>query len=243
MDVLFLIILATLFISLFSFIGAFALFLKEKLLNKILLPLVSFSAGALMGGAFFHLLPESLQETDNILKIFLFVVLGFLLFFILENYIKWHHHHSLSHPGIKPFSYLILISDGIHNFIDGLIIAASFLTSFSTGIASSAAIAMHEIPQEIGDFSVLVYGGFKKKEALILNFLLAIPAIGGGLVGFFLHKLIGDNIIFLLALAAGSFIYISASDLIPEIRHNDQKKQPLGNIIFFLVGLGLMLML
>lgn len=243
MDVLFLIIFTTLLISFFSFIGAFALFLKERLLNKILLPLVSFSAGALMGGAFFHLLPESLEKSDDILKIFLFVVFGFILFFILENYIKWHHHHSLSHPGIKPFSYLILVSDGIHNFIDGLIIASSFLISIPTGIASSVAIAMHEIPQEIGDFSVLIYGGFNKKKALIFNFLFAVPAVIGGLVGFFLYKLIGREIIFLLAFAAGSFIYISASDLIPEIRHNDQKKQPLGNIIFFLVGLTLMLML
>lgn len=243
MEIIFLIIITTILISLFSFIGVLVLFLKEEILKKILLPLVSFSAGGLMGGAFFHLLPEALEKSEDVLKIFLFVVLGFILFFILENYIKWHHHHSLSHPNIKPFSYLILISDGIHNFIDGLIIASSFLVSVPTGIASCIAIAMHEVPQEIGDFSVLMYGGFNKKRALFLNFVFAVPAIMGGIFGFFLYKLIGEQIIFLLAFAAGSFIYISASDLIPEIRHNDHKKQPFGNVVCLLVGLILMLML
>jgi zinc and cadmium transporter len=134
MHVLFYIIISTFLISLIAFVGTLTLFLKEKLLNKILLILVAFSAGALIGGAFFHLIPEAIAkigiEEILLLKIFLYLVLGFCIFFILEQFIKWHHHHAKDHPEIMPFSYLILISDGIHNFIDGLIVAASFKVSF-----------------------------------------------------------------------------------------------------------------
>lgn len=170
MSVLFYIIISTFLISLIAFIGAITLFLKEKLLNKILLILVAFSAGALIGGAFLHLIPETIIKVGlkeiPLLKAFLYLLFGFCIFFILENFIRWHHHHAVQHPEIMPFSYLILISDSIHNFIDGLIIAASFVVAFPVGIVTALAVALHEIPQEIGDFGVLVYGGFKKIKAL-----------------------------------------------------------------------------
>jgi len=168
MTTLYWIIFATFIISLISFIGALVLFLKEKILDKILVLLVFFSAGALLGGAFLHLLPEAIidagAESKTLLNIFLYLIFGFCLFFVLENFIKWHHHHSTRHPDIMPFSYLVLVSDGLHNFIDGLVIAGSFLISFPIGVVTSLAVVLHEIPQEIGDFAILIYGGIKKQK-------------------------------------------------------------------------------
>jgi len=239
MTVLFYILISTFLISLIAFIGALTLFLKEKILNKILLILVAFSAGTLIGGAFFHLIPEAIDKVkpEEIFDLFLYLIFGFSFFFILENFIRWHHHHALSHPEIMPFSYLILISDAIHNFIDGLIVAASFVVSLPIGMVTALVVALHEIPQEIGDFGVLVYGGFKKIKALFLNFLSGILVIFGGLFGFLLSEKIGNSIIFLLPFAAGNFIYIAASDLIPEIKHKTSW------IYFFIFFFGITIML
>ena len=240
------ILIATFLISIIAFIGALTLFFKKEILDKILLALISFSAGALIGGAFFHLVPEAIiklgAEEGEILKVFLFLIFGFSFFFILEQFISWHHHHDCVFcEKVAPFSYLVLISDGIHNFIDGLVIAASFIVSFPMGLITTLAVAFHEIPQELGDFGVLVYGGFKRSRALFLNFLSGLVAVAGGIIGFFLSGRIGDSIVFLLPFAAGNFIYIAASDLIPEIK---QKKQSLDSILcFFVFLLGVILML
>jgi len=240
MGILFYILISTFLVSLISFLGAITLFLKEKLLNEILLILVAFSAGSLLGGAFFHLIPEAIERVgiEEIFDVFLYLIFGFCTFFILENFLNWHHHHAMKHPEIKSFSYLILISDTIHNFIDGLIIAGSFVVSFQIGVVTVLAVALHEIPHELGNFGVLVYGGFKKTKALFLNFISALAAIFGGLFGFLLSKKIGNSTIFLLPFAAGNFIYIAASDLIPEI------KQKVSWIYFFafLLGIGIMLL-
>jgi zinc and cadmium transporter len=243
MTTLFFIILATVLISLVSFVGALTLFLKEKILNKILLFLVAFSAGALLGGAFLHLLPESLMlagpEEEKIIEVFLYSILGFCLFFVMEQFIKWHHHHSTNHPEIKPFSYLILFSDGLHNFIDGLVLAGSFIVSPGVGLVTSLAVVLHEIPQEIGDFAVLIYGGLKKKQALLFNFVSATLAILGGIVGFFVFRQVAENY-FLLAFTAGSFVYIAASDLIPQIKEELGFKKSAGHFLFFALGIVMM---
>jgi len=232
-------------ISLIAFVGALTLFLREKLLNKILLVLVAFSAGALIGGAFLHLIPEAIIKVgvneDSILNMFMSLLLGFCIFFILEQIISWHHHHVTAHPKIMPFSYLVLVSDGIHNFIDGLVMGASFLVSFPVGVVTALAIALHEIPQEIGDFGVLVYGGFEKKRALILNYISAITVIFGGITSYLLSTWIGGSIVFLLPFASGNFIYIASSDLIPEIKYKESLKKTLLRFIVFLTGMGLML--
>jgi len=243
MSTLFAIILSTFLVSLISFIGVLTLALKEKTLNKILLLLVALSAGALIGGAFLHLLPEAIEQTQNIFNLFLYLILGFCVFFILEFFFLWHHHHSTKHENKKPVSYLILISDSLHNFIDGLVIAASFVINFHLGIITTFAIALHEIPQEIGDFGVLVYSGFKKSKALFLNFLTAITAILGGIAGYFLSETIGSAIIYLLPFAAGNFIYIAASDLIPEIKQIKNIKKSLAYFFVFLLGIILMLLI
>jgi zinc and cadmium transporter len=221
--------------------------LKEKILNKILVILVAFSAGILLGASFLHLIPEAIVKMAfieaSILKIFLFLIFGFCGFFALEQLIRWHHHHTFYHPEIKPFSYLILISDGIHNFIDGLIIAASFTVDFQLGITTTLAVATHELPQEISDFGVLVYSGFKKTKALFLNYVSAITAICGGIIGYLLFTLVGKLIIFLLPLAAGGFIYIGTVDLIPEIMYKESLKESFMRFITFLLGIIIMLII
>ncbi len=247
MDVFFYILISTFLISLTAFVGVIILFLKDKILNKILLILVSFAAGALMGSAFFHLIPEAIKEfgfeEKSLLKVFLLLLFGFCSFFVLENFIKWHHHHVREHPEIKPFSYLLLISDGVHNFIDGLIIAGSFIVSIPLGITTALAVAFHEIPQEIGDFGILVYSKFKKTKALFLNFLSALTIVLGGIFGFLLSEKIGGSVIFLLPFAAGSFIYISCSDLIPEIKEKVSQQKVLILFLVFLLGIGITFLL
>lgn len=219
---------------------SFTLILKKELLNNILLGLVALSTGALLGGAFLHLLPEATREKGADLAIFLYLLLGFSIFFMLEQFLHWRHQHTAT-PQIKPFSYLILVSDAAHNFIDGLIIAASFITSFYLGVVTTLAVALHEIPQELGDFAVLVYGGFSKKRALFFNFITALTAILGGVVGYLASSIMQTSIIYLLPFAAGNFIYIAAADLIPEIKHQTSLRRAVIHFVVFLIGIGIML--
>jgi len=232
------IILSTFIISLLAFVGILVLILKEKLLNKILIGLVALSAGALMGGAFLHLLPESLELTEGF-NIFIYLLIGFVLFFLIEKLLYWRHCHIIKCP-VHTFAYMNLVGDFIHNFIDGLIIAASFVISIPLGIATSIAVALHEIPQEFGDFGVLVYGGFNKFKALLLNFLVAMTAIIGGIVGYYLSTMIEQSAIFLLPFAAGGFLYIAASDLIPEIRKEKVLRKSITTFTVFLLGILIM---
>jgi zinc and cadmium transporter len=236
------ILVATFVVSLISLVGILTLFLKKELLNKVLLVLVALSAGGLLGGAFLHLLPEAVEEAGATLDIFLYLLLGFCLFFVLEQFLRWRHEHGTVHK-VQPFSYLILISDSVHNFIDGLIIAASFVVSFHIGIVTTLAVALHEIPQELGDFGVLIYGGFSRARALTFNYISAITAIVGGVTGYYLSSAMEDSTIYLLSFAAGSFIYIAAADLIPEIKHTTDLKRSLLHFVAFLAGLALMLVI
>jgi zinc and cadmium transporter len=232
------IIVVTFAIALIAFIGIFTLLLKEKLLNKILLILVSLSAGALMGGAFLHLIPEAVEESQGI-DIFLYVLVGFILFFVIEKVLHWRHCHK-GKCDVHTFHYMNLVGDTIHNFIDGLILAASFVTSVELGLTTTIAIAAHEIPQEIGDFGVLIYGGFKKKKAIILNFIVALTIVIGGLIGYFISKSVESAVTFLLPFAAGGFIYIAATDLIPEIKKELDFKKYMATLIVFIIGILIM---
>jgi len=235
------ILVATIIISLIAFAGVFTLILKKDLLNKALIILVALSAGALLGGAFLHLIPEAIAKKDADLSIFLFLLLGFSIFFVLEQFLQWRHQHTTT-PAVKPFSYLILVSDAVHNFIDGLIIAASFVISVPLGISTTLAVALHEIPQELGDFAVLVYGGFGTKKALLFNFITALTAILGGIIGYLASSSMQTSMIYLLPFAAGNFIYIAAADLIPEIKHHTGLGRSILHFIAFLVGIAIMLL-
>jgi len=238
MAILLSIIISTFLVSLASFIGIFTLSLKERILNKTLFFLVSLSVGGLMGGAFLHLLPEAVEKFENG-DVFLYTLAGFFLFLIIEKIIHWRHCHE-DHCPIHAFAYMNLIGDGIHNFIDGIIMAAGFIASPGLGIASTFAIFLHEIPQEIGDFGVLIYGGFSRKKALVFNFLTALTAILGGVFGFYLLSFTEVASKFLLAFAAGGFIYIAATDLIPEIRKETNIRKFITNFLSIFLGILLM---
>lgn len=232
-------ICASVAVSVVSLIGVFSLLLKKNLLERILFLLVGFGAGGLIGGAFLHLLPEALETADNTFTPFVYVIIGFIFFFILEKYLHWRHCHK-GKCDIHAFTYLNLIGDGIHNFIDGLIIGASFVVDFNIGVVSAIAIIMHEIPQELGDFGVLVYGGFSKLKALAFNFLCATLAIAGTVVGYVFSSRSGSLSVPLLPLAAGGFIYIASCDLIPELHKQPDIKKSTVSMLFFLLGILLM---
>lgn len=236
-------ILSSIFISLLSFAGSVSLILKEELLKKLLLLLVAFSAGSLIGGAFLHLLPESLEKTDNYNTTFLITISGITLFFLLEKFLFWRHCHKGGKCDFHTFTYMNLIGDGIHNFIDGLIIGAAFFVDIKLGFATVIAIVFHEIPQELGDFGVLIYGGMKKARALFFNFLSATTAIIGTIAGFFFSSYISSFTSFLMPFAAGGFIYIASSDLIPELHKQPDIKKSMFSILFFILGICLMFIL
>jgi zinc and cadmium transporter len=238
MPILGYIVIATFLISSGALIGIFSLAARKESLKKILLFLVGLSAGTLMGGAFIHLIPEALEELPAVF-LFSLVLFSFIIFYFIEKILHWRHCHE-EDCQVHTFGYLNLIGDSIHNFIDGLIIAATFLIDIKLGLTTSIAIALHEIPQEIGDFGVLIYAGFKRAKALILNFLVALTVVVGGIVGYFLSFYLEELIIYLLPFAAGGFLYISTSDLIPEIRKERDVKKSLISFTFFLIGIAIM---
>lgn len=238
MEKLIYIIIATFVVSLGSLVGIFTAAINEKKLSKVLLLLVSLSAGALMGGAFLHLLPEAVEKLESG-AVFGLVLISFVGFFFVEKLFHWRHcHEGKCH--VHSFGFMNLFGDSIHNFIDGLILAATFMSDVRLGITTTLAIAMHEIPQEIGDFGVLLYAGFKKRKALIANFLVAMTVVLGGVCGYFLTYQIGDFVGYLLSIAAGGFLYIASSDLMPEIRKEEGLKKSMCAFGFFLLGIGLM---
>jgi zinc and cadmium transporter len=231
-------------ISLISLVGIFSLFFKRKGMDKNILFLVSFSAGSLFGGAFLHLLPETIGEFGFGLNIQIFFILGILSFFVIEKFIHWRHCHiptSDDHP--HAFAYMNLVGDAIHNFIDGLVIGASYLVNIPLGISTTLAVIFHEIPQEIGDFWVLVYGGFKKTKALLLNFLTATTAILGAIVGLLVGAKSGSFITFILPFTAGGFIYIAGSDLIPELNKECELSRSLLQLLGLVLGIAVMTLL
>jgi zinc and cadmium transporter len=232
-------IIASSVISVISLIGIVTLFLNDKALKSLLLLFVGLSAGALIGGAFLHILPESLSKTQGAGTVFLSVIAGFTFFFFIEHFMHWRHCHN-AQCQIHSFAYMNLAGDAVHNFVDGIIIGTSFVVSIPFGIAASTAILMHEIPQELGDFGVLVYGGFSKQKALLFNFITATVCIAGTVIGFVLTEKIAWLPGLLLPMAAGGFIYIASCDLIPEIHRQPDIKKAVISIIMFLVGIGLM---
>lgn len=233
-------LIATFLVSAISLVGVFFLVFKHAVLQKILLFLVGFSAGAMMGGAFLHLVPEALNELD-ISRIGIGLILGFSVFFILERILHWHHcHKNDGKCEVHIFAYTNLIGDGLHNILDGLVIAAAFVASPALGITTTIAVILHEIPQEISDFGVLLYAGLSKPKALFFNFISALLAMLGAVLGFFLAGTVTPLTPWLLVIAAGGFLYISASDLIPELHKEKNLAKSLLSFGIFLLGVALM---
>jgi zinc and cadmium transporter len=219
-----------------AFIGIIFIGLKEAFLKRILMALVGFASGSLIGGAFIHLLPESLEETGQ--TVFYYVIVGIVFFFIMEKFLYWRHCHE-EKCSVHTFAYLNLIGDGIHNFIDGMLIAASFILSYDLGTATTLAVIFHEIPQEIGDFGILIYGGFTKRKALAYNFVSALTAVAGALITYYLAYIQGIEH-FLVPFAAGGFIYIAATDLMPELHKKSHATESIIQLFAILAGIGLM---
>lgn len=229
------ILISVIIVSLVSLIGIFSLAIKKALLKKILFFSVSFAAGSLLAAAFLDLLPEALEKSnDN--SIFVSVLIGLVIFFLLEKFLSWYHCHG-EVCEVHTFTYLNLIGDGLHNFIDGVIIATSFLVSWPLGLAASLAILFHEIPQELGDYSILIYGGFSQKKALFYNYLCSLTALLGALVGYFFNTQFSNISAYIVALACGGFIYIACADLIPELHKEKSIKVSILQIGFLFLGL------
>jgi len=233
------ILVSTFLVSLISLVGIFTILFKEKQLHRILFYLIGFSAGALIGGAFLHILPESLEQNASMF-VFSWLIGGIVLFYIMERYFFWRHCHEEGKCKVHSFTYLNIVGDGFHNFLDGMIIAASYTVSFQVGVATTLAVIFHEIPQELGDFGVLVYGGFSKSKALFFNFISALAAMAGALIGYFIAGAQSGFSSVILPLTAGGFIYIATSDLIPELHKESDLKRSTLAFVAFLCGIGFM---
>jgi zinc and cadmium transporter len=234
-------ILSVVIVSLISLVGIFFVFMKKDKLNKLLLFLVSLAAGSLLGGAFLHLIPEIIEGTGFTFSVSLLLLGGILLFFSIEHFIQWRHCHiptSDKHP--HSLGTMNIIGDGIHNFTDGLIIAASYFISIPVGIATTLAVILHEIPQEIGDFGILLYAGYSKRKALFFNFLSALTAILGAVVGLMFAEKSTVFTYIIMPIAVGGFLYIAGSDLIPEIHKKQGNKFSFRYLVGIILGILIM---
>lgn len=236
-------LISVLAISLISFLGILTVAIKQHYLKKILVFLISFAAGGLLGDVFIHLLPEMIEEHDFNLMSSLYILLGILLFFVLEKIIHWRHCHlSATRQHAHPLAFMNLVGDALHNFIDGILIAGSYFLSIPVGIATTLAVALHEIPQEMGDFGVLLHSGMTTKRALFYNFLSALSAVAGALI----VLLVGPSLEItkvIIPVTIGGFLYIANADLIPELHKEVNPWNSLGQILAFLVGVGVMVLL
>ncbi|MEK6809862.1 MAG: ZIP family metal transporter [Nanoarchaeota archaeon] len=245
-------LLSVVVVSLVSLIGVISLLLTENKLHKTLLILVSLSAGTLMGGAFLHLLPEIVGKQGFTPMVSFSALGGVLIFFLIEKWIHAHHceelplqhsqlrHQSHMHPHKQQIGFLTLFGDGLHNLLDGLVIAGAYLVNIHTGVATTLAVVLHEVPQEIADFGVLLYAGFSKWKALTYNFLSAATAILGAIIGLVLGVRSEAFVLFILPFAAGGFIYIAGSTLIPELHKECGWRESLWHIGAFILGIALM---
>jgi len=227
-------------VSLVSFIGIVFVGLKEGIVSRLLMALVGFASGSLIGAAFLDLLPEALAEVGPI--VWQYVVFGIIFFFVMEKFLYWRHCHDEKCP-VHNFAYLNLLGDGVHNFIDGMTIAASFLfssPSHSLGFATTLAVVFHEIPQELGDFGILLYGGFGKKKALTYNFMSALTAVAGAVLTYYVASYVQGVVQLLVPFAAGGFIYIASTDLMPELHKRTRGKESVVQLVSILAGVGLM---
>jgi len=242
-------------ISLISLVGAVTLALDPKRLERMLFLLVSLAVGALLGAAVIHLIPSAYEALDGDgTTVGLLVLAGVLAFFVLEKFLHWRHDHSLPveaaevsragrEPPVRPFAIMNLVGDAAHNFLDGMVIAAAYLISIPAGLVATMAVALHELPQEMGAFGVLVAGGFRPRRALLFNFLISLTGLMGAIVSLALGTLFEGYAAYLLPITAGTFIYVAGSDLIPELHHHHSHTAVKSAWQLVLIVLGVLLML
>jgi zinc and cadmium transporter len=234
------IILGGVLMSAIAMVGSLTLALKPATLERLLLPLVALAAGSLIGGAFFHMIPAALDAGGPSVGVGIAVVAGFTAFFVLEQALHWHHCHRAQSECKQPLTYLVLLGDGLHNFLGGLAIAGTFLIDVRLGITSWLAAAAHEVPQELGDFGVLIHGGWSKKKALLLNLLSGLTFLLGGLLAYGLSFRM--DVSWLIPFAAGNFLYIGASDLVPEVNKHQNLQSNVIHFLAFVLGLAVLLL-
>jgi zinc and cadmium transporter len=221
-----------------ALVGSVTLLFSEETLGRILIALVGFAAGSLIGGAMFHMLPAGLAGGVDPHTASLWFVAGFTVFFILEQLLHRHHCRRANAACRQPVTYLILLGDGLHNFLGGLAVAGAFVLDIRTGILTWLVAVAHEIPQELGDFGVLVHGGWKRGRALLYNFLSALAFPLGGVLAY--AASLSADVTFLLPFAAGNFVYIAASDLVPEANRSQEAREGMYGLLAFLAGLALL---
>ncbi len=246
-------------VSLVSLAGVFTLSLGRARLERMIFLLVSFAVGAMLSGALLHLIPRAYEQLEDGALIGSLVLAGVLGFFVMEKFLHWRHHHGMPteegaelshshghrHAGeIAPFATMNLVGDAIHNLIDGMIVAAAYLVSIPAGIVTTVAVMLHEIPQEIGDFGVLVYGGYSPKKALLYNFLSGLVGVVGAIIALIIGSRVDGFADYLLPITAGAFIYIAGSDLIPELnqRHSNSASQSALQLVMMVLGASVMLL-
>ncbi len=235
-------LVSVMLVSIISLVGIFTLSIKAETLKKILIYFLSFSAGAMLGDAFIHLLPEAAEEFGMTTKIGLFIMAGIGFSFLVEKIIHWRHcHMPITKQHIHPYAKMNLVGDFAHNIIDGIIIGASYLVSIPVGIATTIAVLIHEIPQEISDFGVLIHGGFSRKKALIYNFFTALSSLIGAGLALLLGNIIENSLMFFIPFTVGTFIYIAGADLIPELHKETGIRKSIGQFLFLLLGVAVML--
>ncbi len=236
-------------VSLISLVGVFTLSLSNEILKKVIFFGVSLSVGALFGDTFIHLIPGALQKIENPDTVALFILIGIISFFVLEKFLAWRHTHTEEHRiittppvrAVHPIGAMVLVSDAVHNFIDGIAIGASYIAGFEIGIATTIAIILHEIPHEIGNFSILLHAGFRKTRALFLNFLSALAAILGTILALIAGNSFENLVSTVMAITAGSFIYIAGSDLVPELHKTPEPKNSALQLVSIVIGILLIL--
>ncbi len=230
--------ISVIIVSLVSLIGVFSLSIKEEIIKKYVRIFIALAVGALLGDAFIHLIPEAFEKISNTNIVSILIIIGIIIFFIIEKFLHWHHHgEDKEQTHIHPVGKLILFTDGFHNLIDGIIIGASFLISIPIGIATTIAVVLHEIPQEIGDFAVLLHAGYTKKRAILFNFLSALMSILGLVLALIFSNITETFILWILPIAAGGFIYIAVADLIPELQKTKKVKYSMFQFLTILIGI------
>lgn len=230
--------------STISLIGVITFSIDIEKIRKVLFLLVSFAAGALLGDAFIHLLPEIVEENGFTLSISIYLLSGIAVMFLIEKVVRWRHCHlPMDKQHVHSYAVMNLLGDTAHNVIDGLIIGASYLVSIPVGIATTIAVILHEIPQEISDFGVLIHGGYSRNRALFFNFITALAAVVGTIFALILSSSTEYLTIFLVPFSAGSFIYIATADLIPELHKEVAIRKSFPQFIAFLLGVGIMVLM
>jgi zinc and cadmium transporter len=225
--------------STIALVGAVTIALGERTRERLILPLVAFSAGSLLGGAFLHMIPEAIERSDEDPSVYLWVLIGFTAFFALEQFLHWHHWHEDALEHKSPLTHLMVIGDSLHNFLGGVAVAGAFIVEVPLGITTWIVAAAHEVPQELGKYGVLLHGGWSKGKALLVSVASSLTFLVGGTFAYAVSVQV--DVSFLVPFAAGNFLYIAASDLVPEVNKHHRIGINVLHFVSFAAGIALLM--